>query len=644
MSATDWLPSTWQTNFKDTAHYVPLTGEIRASKIQGEGRGYPDSEPGDPDYVGNPTGIAKPEEMRMDDRRYRRMCWPDGRYINTVYNYQIFSNTGSNRYSIVPAGYMYPQVTSDSFYVYTGSFYNSYTITYDYNPFRNVTHLYPYNSQGQGTGSSTLNWYAYNAFEMDFHEKPPITEMQYRKERATSIANNQNQYVNQIKYCRGLDRTDSDWYAGGFGYSDRYTGTPSYPLSAVNENGDGPFNTPISKAGEIKFSDFRGKNKMYKTRSAIGHHSVEGDPSGAVNYAKTGLPWNSQVLGNSVYSSPIYEYASLYMAGTYGRATTLVGSLANGNALYAVGYVNPDFGGKVSASGITLPNASGALENTSIPAKNYFTANAANSSSRYKPYWARNSISEPKNSARIGRYDSVTKSMPTYDYVNQGTTGGSTHSHPNTVNRPPIVSNPRDGEMTHLIWYADPSYNSNGDLNRTPASSWNSANFPASETSPRIGERVVEFGILGRHYNTNRLIQGLYWDTGGRYGVQNNDGAGGFSSGGKGQFVDNTNAFARTAGSGVYSEIFYASPSAENLFFGQTVWRMSYLVYSPHYDGTSLYSNPSAVSYPTTHSSGLVYGGITGNYYSTRIVWAPGGTYDRYDFLKHFPEFDGVNA
>ena len=70
----------WQTNFKDTAHYVPLTGEIRASKIQGEGRGYPDSVSGDADYVGNPTGIAKPEEMRMDDMRYRRMCFPDGRY------------------------------------------------------------------------------------------------------------------------------------------------------------------------------------------------------------------------------------------------------------------------------------------------------------------------------------------------------------------------------------------------------------------------------------------------------------------------------------------------------------------------------------------------------------------------------------
>lgn len=639
---TAWLPSTWQTNFKDTAHYVPLTGEIRASKIQGEGRGYPDSVSGDPDYVGNPTGIAKPEEMRMDDRRYRRMCWPDGRYINTVYNFQIFTNTGNNRRSFVPAGYSYPEITTDDFF--RGSIFNSYRVYYNYNPFRNVSFLRPYDSRGFGTGSSTLNWYAYNAFEMDFHEKPPTTEMQYRKERGTSITNNQNQYVNQIKYCRGLDRTDSDWYSGGFGYGDQDTGTSLYPLSAVNINGDGPFNTPISKAGEIKFSDFRGKNKMYKTRSAIGHHEVEGETSNAVHYAKTNQSYNKQVLGNAVYSSPIYEYASLYMAGTYGAATTISGgTLANGNALNAVGYVNPDFAGKVSASGITLPQGSGALENTSIPARNYFTANAANSSSRYKPYWARKSLSEPKNSARIGRYDSVTKSMPTYDYVNQGTTGGSTHSNPNTVNRPPIVCNPRDGEMTHLIWYVDPSYNSNSDLGGSAASSWNSSAFPASETGPRIGERVVEFGILGRHYNTNRLVQGLYWDTGGRYGVQANDGGTGVSAG-KGQFVDNTNAVARTNISSRYSEIFYASPSAENLFFGQTVWRMTYYVYTPHYDGTSPYTNPTALSYPTTHSSGLVYGGISGNYYSTRIVWAPGGTYDRFDYLKHFPEFDGVNA
>ena len=46
-----------------------------------------------------------------------------------------------------------------------------------------MSFLRPYDSRGIGTGSSTLNWYAYNAFEMDFHEKPPTTEMQYRKER-----------------------------------------------------------------------------------------------------------------------------------------------------------------------------------------------------------------------------------------------------------------------------------------------------------------------------------------------------------------------------------------------------------------------------------------------------------------------------
>ena len=69
---------------------------------------------GDPDYVGNPTGIAKPEEMRMDDRRYRRM-FSDRRYINTVYNFAIFSNSGSNRRSFVPAGYSYPEITTDNF-------------------------------------------------------------------------------------------------------------------------------------------------------------------------------------------------------------------------------------------------------------------------------------------------------------------------------------------------------------------------------------------------------------------------------------------------------------------------------------------------------------------------------------------------
>ena len=102
----------WQTNFKDTAHYVPLTGEIRAQKIQGEGRGYPDSVPGDPDYVGNPTGIAKPEEMRMDDRRYRRMCFPDGRIPYQDFLISGFGNNGNAKGASIIGGFGYPEYNS----------------------------------------------------------------------------------------------------------------------------------------------------------------------------------------------------------------------------------------------------------------------------------------------------------------------------------------------------------------------------------------------------------------------------------------------------------------------------------------------------------------------------------------------------
>ena len=33
-------------------------------------------------------------------------------------------------------------------------------------------------------------------------------------------------------------------------------------------------------------------------------------------------------------------------------------------------------------------------------------------------------------------------------------------------------------------------------------------------------------------------------------------------------------------------EIFYASPSADNLYFGQTVWRTSYSIYNPNENKT----------------------------------------------------------
>ena len=41
-------------------------------------RGYPDAQSGTVDWTGNPTTISSPEEMRFDDMKYRRMCFPDG--------------------------------------------------------------------------------------------------------------------------------------------------------------------------------------------------------------------------------------------------------------------------------------------------------------------------------------------------------------------------------------------------------------------------------------------------------------------------------------------------------------------------------------------------------------------------------------
>ena len=64
---------------------------------------------------------------------------------------------------------------------------------------------------------------------------------------------------------------------------------------------------------------------MYKTR-AIGHHEVEGEHQTLYTMLKLINLANKQVLGNAVYSSPIYEYASLY-TGTYGAPTTISGGI-----------------------------------------------------------------------------------------------------------------------------------------------------------------------------------------------------------------------------------------------------------------------------------------------------------------------------
>ena len=96
--------------------------------------------------------------------------------------------------------------------------------------------------------------------------------------------------------------------------------------------------------------------------------------------------------------------------------------------------------------------------------------------------------------------------MPSYDYVNQGT--GST-------NRPPIVSNPRDGEMTHCIWYVPNqtgtgAWNEFGDLGSTGGTSLPTNFRLLGQIALKLVwymefnsmYRVIEFGVLGRHHHS----------------------------------------------------------------------------------------------------------------------------------------------
>tara|TARA_Y200000002_G_C22676715_1_gene662388 strand:- start:71 stop:2074 length:2004 start_codon:yes stop_codon:yes gene_type:complete len=665
----------WQTNFKDTAHYVPLTGEIRASKIQGEGRGYPDSVPGDPDYVGNPTGIAKPEEMRFDDRRYRRMCFPDGRIPFNDFLTNPFGNNGNAKGATVIGGFGYPEYASSRTRV--GGFFNPSYINNYINPFRGTGYLfssytsYPPNGQMLSTYyASQLVWSSTvpAGATKPVVPKPHRTQIQYRALRQTDLANNVDTRRNQIKYARGLNRTDIDWRPQtsqsftnyGYGYgpnqigSTTSTNTNQYGslggLEQPNSGGEGPFNVPITDAGEIKFSDFRGKNKFYKTRSMIGKNEALGLGAGAYPSSNTTL--NQTILGNYVGTTTwgaqgIYEFVGLY--GTMQNSTASDDAYnPDGSRGYAHGYVNPDFGGKLSASGITLPSSRGAMQHVSTLTTAAFTNNAANSSSRFKPLFASGSFAEPKNSATIGRYDSVTKSMPSYDYVNQGT--GST-------NRVPIVTNPRSGEMTHCIWYkpnqtgtgawnGDYSLGSTGGTNGPNndgyglETTWNTAAYASNETGGRLGVHVLEFGVLGRHYHSGLVVQEIYWDTGYRYGNMGNTGNSADEERGGGQFIDGTNVWAQL--SSFNGEIFYASPSADNLYFGATVWRCAYRVYNPNENKTPPSGWNSSGNVPFDWPAYL-----TGSNHVTRIIFTStasvtyGGSAGT---LNHGATRDGVDA
>ena len=219
---------------------------------------------------------------------------------------------------------------------------------------------------------------------------------------------------------------------------------------------------------------------------------------------------------------------------------------------------------------------------------------SGSSQPRFKPLFASKSFAEPKNSATIGRYDSVTTSMPSYDYVNQGT---------GSVNRPPIVTNPRSGEMTHCIWYVPNStgtgaWNELGDLSADSTSlpttflSGSAAddffNATGDNTSRyKISPFVIEIGVLGRHHHSTNVLRAMYWESG-QYSFPTMGNTGNSSDENQhgGEFIDGTNCIAALDGGYTYGsdkirgEIYYVSPNADNLYYGQTVWRSSFRVHS----------------------------------------------------------------
>ena len=235
-----------------------------------------------------------------------------------------------------------------------------------------------------------------------------------------------------------------------------------------------------------------------------------------------------------------------------------------------------------SPTGITLPAARGSMAHTNTLAfQASWIVNSGSSQPRFKPLFASKSFAEPKNSATIGRYDSVTRSMPSYDYVNQGT---------GSVNRPPIVSNPRDGEMTHCIWYVPSSgtgdWNEFGDLSTTTTSlpttfptGSDADNFFTSNSVYKISTHVIEIGVLGRHHHSTNVLRAIYWNSGARSGNMGNTGNSADENRGGGQFIDGTNCRAELDGLNEKGEIYYVSPNADNLYYGQTVWRSSFRVY-----------------------------------------------------------------
>ncbi len=539
--------------FRDTPHYVPLTGEIRAGKIQGEARGYPDAQSGTVDWTGNPTTISSPEEMRFDDMKYRHMAVPDG--VRKSSNFPRHDSDGitsditfKNRYNTlnitIPKGFGTAYAPTSNYYT-NGTARNVPAATYneasggysgfsfldqDYPPFGhslNNGSNYPIGRTTGGVGYLSGMGMPYNIdsdcsmlyskfrIRNNFHG----TTGDWNTMKAASLSGT---YINAGDMISNLsdppinDPIPTDSAVSG-GLSETlqlvFDRSNSGPFNNVSQNGrdyaEPPKLANNRGIGEIRFSDFRGKSQVYKSDFAEGDNHGYGQ-FGYYGYGQTGwggfsTTWFFQVAANGMFLSG--------------------GTNSVGTALSAYGFVHPDFSGKSSPTGITLPNAGGAID---IMNGNFSSKNA-NSDTDGNLHFHQ----KYKTHRKTGQGSSSTFFADVANY----------------------------GRCTHMIWYTDATFTT-GDFAGMNGQIGTNSSWPGGTHGTAVGDYVFEIGFSGRLRNT--LFEKILWTNGTHANNTSNNSS--YYGAYNGAFYPRSN----------YSEVAYRGAHADNGYFGQTVWRGLY--------------------------------------------------------------------
>jgi len=550
--------------FRDTPHYVPLTGEIRAGKIQGEARGYPDAQSGTVDWTGNPTTISSPDEMRFDDMKYRIMAVPDG--VRKSSNFPRHDSDGItsdivflNRYNSISNRIVSGYGTA---YAPTSNYYTQGTATMidgDYLPSNGYFSGYSFLDQdyptfGHNKGSGYHTHYTIGTVR-SFTGGNPMTRwgigkphsidsdcsMLYSRFRIRNSGHQQNEDWNTMReqafipneFGNYINTSHGDMIAnlsdppindpiptdsavsGGFSESFQllFDRSNSGPFNNVPQNGrdyaEPPKLANNRGIGEIRFSDFRGKSQVYKSDFAEGDNHGYGQ-YGYYGYGQGNWGANSNWIFFQVAAN------GMFLSG---------GTNSVGTALSAYGFVHPDFGGKSSPTGITLPNAGGAIDimNGNFSGKQ-FNADTDGNLHFHQKY---------KTHRKTGQGSSSTFYADVANY----------------------------GRCTHMIWYTDATFTT-GDFAGMNGQIGTNASWPGGTHGTAVGPYVFEIGFSGRLRNT--LFEKISWTNGTH---ANNTSNNSFYYGAyNGAFHPRSN----------YSEVAYRGAHADNGYFGQTVWRGLY--------------------------------------------------------------------